>query len=1108
MRPVVRTEEEARRELDPRLSLVLWREADLALPFERLGWDRFEIFCYLLLKREHPGEEIVYYGKTGDRGRDIVRYRADGSVELIQCKSYSGNVGVGEVRKELAKLFTNLHSGEIPINPDDVAQISFYASPDLTADAKDLLRYSDKWREVAEKALREHLEDPPSPDLLQFALSWWPKAGFFPEIAVDLTQRAEHHKALIEEFFRIRKVVDGSVEDVVTGVREGTRIEVKEGVVEALREIQRTGLVEVRVHDRTWKGFFAAAGQENAAFRYLTDMAELAPDQRFEPPREYSEILKSVHEQPLTFLIGPPAVGKTFTALQILWDAYRRGLRVRWIAPEMFESTDGPVPAEYGLPDMKRRIEFLTRRLGLETLQAPLDTHDFIASNLRPGSIVYIEDPFGKRDDEFKYSLHTYSFFDLDAFVSAIDEGAARAGCHILVSSRHGLFDRWMDDRRSRGKRRPKSQLIRVSAESYSYEQRFNFAYRLAEERGLVEVEDIADEIASEVLFPYEIERAILGLPKGARAKEAKEAARSWLGDLREDTRRQISTEDDSERLFLLVTALDGTRSDYLDLHRAMEIPRDGKESLEAALARYRPFIVRQSLPFFRIGKVSSSGLDEEYYDPDRLLYEKFSPTHSSVQEAIDAFLSDHPEWIERVSVVLPGCENRYADVAIYVLSLKVVQESGPVQEAVASVLFDNNGLSIHNLRNFMRLWATFDDIFKDKFFQHLESDPKNIVREVAALLGRIEMLAHEAWRILRLLLREKTFGKSGGSSPYLIDGHPWKFLVEHFQEVPDDIRSALTDLAIQRPRLFTYVLGAVLTEIWSDVPNEFKDAFFHRDSVESDLVQDRVLRAIALHWAAAPQELRDFFLQQASSANPRMRAEAARAAWLYWDTNSKIFDPIYMRAVDDPDISVPLEVLSGSGDDDYTRKFAEKLFVRADEEVAACMLQKLLTDGSGSQDEWKARMMKLCIEEGGELALGVLAAHHFARNSQGGTTLYLLPKTLEKELEIVRLGALHAYAHDHGERSYLSEDEAIALVKGMNYPYRDFALYYLSIQVVRLPPKVRAYVESFEEAEGTDGEAVRLGKKERQPEKGPQTIFEFRVRWIAAMLKSQEAHP
>ncbi|HSK76187.1 MAG TPA: hypothetical protein VLQ45_06985, partial [Thermoanaerobaculia bacterium] len=967
-----------------------------------------------------------------------------------------------------------------------VARISFYVATKLSPQGENLL-HQEKWKEAAKEALSEFLkkEEPPR-ELLDFALSSWPREGAGVEIGAHLADRVKRFPELWGDFFE----------------PELSRADL-EVVVERALDRQRVLVTEDQSTDRTWKGFFAAAGQENAAFRYLTEWAKLTPDQRFEPPSQYSEILKSVHEQPLTFLIGPPAVGKTFIALQILWDAHCRGLRVRWIAPEMFESTDGPVPAEYGLPDMKRRIEFLVRRLGPEPLQIPLDSHDFIASNLKPGSIVYIEDPFGKRDDEFEYSLHTYSFFDLDAFVSAIDEGAARAGCHILISSRQGLFDQWVEDRQAKGKGVLRSKLIRIKAKSYDYEQLFRFSRKLAEARGLAEPENIAAEIVSQIRFPYEIERVVLDLPKDATVKDAEAFARKWRGGLRNATQRQLSTEDDGERLFLLVTALEGTRMDYLDLYRGMELSGDGEEALKAALARYRPFVIRQGLTsFIRFFLDKSRKSSEDFREPED---EKFAPTHSSVQEAVAALLASHPEWIERVALALPKSARRHADAAVYLLALGIGGESGLAQDAIATVLFDKKGLTSRDLPRFMRRWPTFGADFKERLFQYLESDPEDIVREVAAWLERIEVPSEDAWRILRLLLRERYLFQGGQPSIYLSRDHAWGYLVKHLQEMPEDLRSALNELAVSKPKLFTYALGEALVEGWPEVPSEFKQAFFHKRPLENEQVQEKVLLAIALRWDSVEQSLRDFFLHQASEAEPRVRAKAASAAWIYWEKNPQVFDPVYMRAVDDPDISVPLEVLSGTGEYDRTRRFAEKLFERADEAAAAEMLEAFLEDSSEPEAEWKARLIQACIERGGALALGVLAAHFFGRNS--ASPLFTPPESLPKEPEIIRLAALHAYANGFRDRSYLSEEEAIALIEGMNHPYRGIALFYLSIQSVRLPPKIRAYIEGLEEVDSDDGEAVRHGKKERQPEKGPWAVFKFPVQWIAAELKSQE-HP
>ncbi|MBD1932271.1 MULTISPECIES: restriction endonuclease [Cyanophyceae] len=196
-------EDAARKDLGTPQSKPAWLESQHSLPFHSLSADEFEIFCYLLLRQENPGENIFYYGKTGDAGRDIVRIKPDRSVELIQCKRYQNNVGISEVRTEIAKLYINLHHKIIPDCPN---KVTFYVVPDLTAPAQDLIFQHSKWLDIAESALAEYLKKAPPKELLDFSLSWYPQ--FSKETAIDLTQRAWKHQDLIEEFFRHKKVID------------------------------------------------------------------------------------------------------------------------------------------------------------------------------------------------------------------------------------------------------------------------------------------------------------------------------------------------------------------------------------------------------------------------------------------------------------------------------------------------------------------------------------------------------------------------------------------------------------------------------------------------------------------------------------------------------------------------------------------------------------------------------------------------------------------------------------------------------------------------------------------------------------------------------------
>lgn len=163
----------------------------------------------LLRERDANAEQnvtIYYYGKTGDSGRDIVRVAPEGTT-LIQCKHFTHNVGVGDIREELAKLCHNVHENVID-RPDAIA---FYVTSDLTAGAQDMLRSWDMWGTNAEQALKAYLKRDPSVDLLNFAKTWRP--GISWQNGRSLTERVRktYAESLIDEFFEFKKVSVGDV---------------------------------------------------------------------------------------------------------------------------------------------------------------------------------------------------------------------------------------------------------------------------------------------------------------------------------------------------------------------------------------------------------------------------------------------------------------------------------------------------------------------------------------------------------------------------------------------------------------------------------------------------------------------------------------------------------------------------------------------------------------------------------------------------------------------------------------------------------------------------------------------------------------------------------
>jgi hypothetical protein len=238
--------------------------------------------------------------------------------------------------------------------------------------------------------------------------------------------------------------------------------------------------------------------------------------------------------------------------------------------------------------------------------------------------------------------------------------------------------------------------------------------------------------------------------------------------------------------------------------------------------------------------------------------------------------------------------------------------------------------------------------------------------------------------------------------------------------------------------------------------------------------------------------------------ADWRIRIEAASAAWIYHHRDPDLYEPLFMKALTDPDVRVPLGVLHGSGEEDHDRRFAEVLLQRVDSVGALEMLQRLTErsmDSESGESGWRPGVIRACVEKGGDLALGVLARQYFSSDPPRPLSYFTPSGPLVQQPESVRLGAIHAYAEGHGRRTFLTEDELIALVEGLSSPYRDWALYYLSIHLLHVPETVRVYIESLEGSEGEDGDAVREGGKKRQS-KERCALWRFPAWWLAEALK------
>lgn len=853
---------------------------------------------------------------------------------------------------------------------------------------------------------------------------------------------------------------------------------------------------------RSWSDFFIAVNQPDLITRHVDEWRGLEPDGRFQPPAEFDELLQAVKTSPLTILTGPPAVGKTFSATQVLWREFQANREVKWITPKRFEDTEGAIANLESPPDMPQRIELLTRQLGLAPRLPPLDSTEFIAAHLKPNSTVYIEDPFGKTDDEFRISMHTYRFFDLNRFAAEISEGAARYGCRILITSREALFERWLSEAQQKGETLPQFLLIQVNKHSYERQQHLALARALALVRGVQDIEEAARIITPYVDVPFDAEVIVRGLPSRATLDQVSASAEKSEGERTDKLRNRVTADTDGERLFLLllVALAESGRvkhnnfyEAFTSLHDILSTGGNAGEALRSAAEKYRSIISRREIIVMEPlsgGRINFAPRnDESHYN--------LEPLHSTVVDAISSYLRSTAQgWLDAVAASLStpagGLTSRLAQTEIAYLFIRwgIGGAEGPAQEGILEAVFHETGNLFFNVSAIMASWSSLPLNFKERLFRHLEAETSfTHTAEACAWLDDPDITPAEAWRFIQLLLDKPGLGLS----LIPMHGHPWRYLAEHLDEIPADLKEALDQQAERRPAIFTYALSEVLIEQWDKLPENWRVAFLDPKVLEHKHARQNLFEGIACNWNTCPEEVKKLFLDCSRHEDYQVRAAAGIAALVCHEAAPEDLEPVYMATIEDKHPHVALLVMrKGMGDDDHDWKFAKALCEKAGEAVAACVLS-LLTDSGEPKVEWKARLADSCAAKGGDFSLGVLA-YHCLNERVGDFMGYRLADSPEGEPEPVRLAWLWAYINSKGRQPALSDDVVINLINGLSSQCRHLALYYLSVQANHLPRPFEYYVERIEPTSDADHEAIAEGLDDRQPPEGSRSSYGYPV--------------
>ncbi|MCK4398381.1 MAG: hypothetical protein KAV25_05250 [Methanophagales archaeon] len=169
-------------------------------------------------------------------------------------------------------------------------------------------------------------------------------------------------------------------------------------------------------------------------------------DAVYVPPLEYEDMAETLKEKRIVFITGTPEYGKTYTAVRLMWEYYNSGYVPVWIK--------GGEPAE--------RVEV---RRKLETISA----------ELKPGHIVYFEDPFGKTKYEQREGLEREIGTIIDT-VNQVED------VYVIITSREEVFKEFEKEKLSAKELGELEKKLNIKKPPYNYEKRKQILLNWAEE--------------------------------------------------------------------------------------------------------------------------------------------------------------------------------------------------------------------------------------------------------------------------------------------------------------------------------------------------------------------------------------------------------------------------------------------------------------------------------------------------------------------------------------------------------------------------------------------------------------------------------------------------
>jgi len=164
------------------------------------------------------------------------------------------------------------------------------------------------------------------------------------------------------------------------------------------------------------------------------------------PPVEYEDIKKTLKKDRFVIITGTPEYGKTYTAIKLLWEYYKKGYEPKWIKGE----------EEPERREVRKRLED-------------------IETELKPKHIIYFEDPFGK----IKYEKREPLEREIGTIIVKIKD---IKNSYVIITSRDEIFKEFEKETVYSPNTLKEFEIkLNIKKPSYNYEKRKEILLKWAE---------------------------------------------------------------------------------------------------------------------------------------------------------------------------------------------------------------------------------------------------------------------------------------------------------------------------------------------------------------------------------------------------------------------------------------------------------------------------------------------------------------------------------------------------------------------------------------------------------------------------------------------------